>query len=64
MPCSRMAEVLCVSEQTIARRYRRIGDDHGVRVVGQLDSQRLGRSDWAVRIRCSDAGGHCPGPAA
>jgi hypothetical protein len=24
-----------------------------VRVVGQLDSQRLGRSDWAVRIRCA-----------
>jgi len=28
-------------------------DEHGVRVVGQLDSQRLGRSDWAVRIRCT-----------
>ena len=23
-----------------------------LRVVGQLDSQRLGQSDWAVRIRC------------
>src|ERR1700678_607133 len=50
---SRMAEVLGASEQTIARRYRRMRDVHGVRVVGQLDSQRLGRSDWAVRIRCT-----------
>ena len=50
---SRMAEVLGTSEQTIARRYRRLRDEHGVRVVGQLDSQRLGRSDWAVRIRCT-----------
>jgi DNA-binding Lrp family transcriptional regulator len=50
---SRMAEVLGASEQTIARRYRRMRDEHGVRVVGQLDSQRLGRSDWAVRIRCT-----------
>jgi len=53
MPFSRMAEVLGVSEQTIARRYRRMRDEHGVRVVAQLDSQRLGRSDWAVRIRCT-----------
>ena len=50
---SRMAEVLGSSEQTVARRYRRLRDDHRVRVVGQLDSQRLGRSDWAVRIRCT-----------
>jgi DNA-binding Lrp family transcriptional regulator len=50
---SRMAEVLGASEQTVARRYRRMRDEHGVRVVGQLDTQRLGRSDWAVRIRCT-----------
>lgn len=53
VPFSRMAEVLGTSEQTIARRYRRMRDHHGIRVVGQLDSQRLGRSDWAVRIRCT-----------
>jgi DNA-binding Lrp family transcriptional regulator len=52
-PFSRMSEVLGPSEQTIARRYRRLFDSHVVRVVGQLDSQRLGRSDWAVRIRCA-----------
>jgi DNA-binding Lrp family transcriptional regulator len=50
---SRLSEVLGPSEQTIARRYRRLFDDDVVRIVGQLDSQRLGRSDWAVRIRCA-----------
>src|ERR1700679_3165191 len=52
-PFSRMSEVLGPSEQTIARRYRRLFDGRVVRGVGQLDSQRLGRSDWAVRIRCA-----------
>jgi DNA-binding Lrp family transcriptional regulator len=52
-PFSRLAEVLGSSEQTIARRYRRLFDDRILRVVGQLDSQRLGQSDWAVRIRCA-----------
>ena len=51
-PFSRLSEVLGRSEQTIARRYRRLFDRRVMRVVGQLDSQRLGRSDWAVRVRC------------
>ena len=50
---SRLSEVLGSSEQTIARRYRRLFDGHVVRVVGQLDAQRLGQSDWAIRIRCA-----------
>jgi DNA-binding Lrp family transcriptional regulator len=52
-PFSRLAEVLGSSEQTVSRRYRRLFDGHILRVVGQLDSQRLGQSDWAVRIRCA-----------
>jgi len=52
-PFSRLAEVLGASEQTVARRYRRLFDGRVMRVVGQLDSQRLGRSDWAIRIRCA-----------
>jgi DNA-binding Lrp family transcriptional regulator len=52
-PFSRLSEVLGSSEQAIARRYRRLFDGRVVRVVGQLDSQRLGQSDWAVRIRCA-----------
>jgi DNA-binding Lrp family transcriptional regulator len=55
---SRMAEVLGSSEATVSRRYRRLFDGRILRVVGQLDSQRLGQLDWAVRIRCA------PGTAA
>jgi DNA-binding Lrp family transcriptional regulator len=52
-PFSRLADVLGSSEQTVARRYRRLFDGHVLRVVGQLDSQRLGQSDGAARIRCA-----------
>lgn len=52
-PFSRLADVLETSEQTVGRRYRRLLDGDVLRVVGQLDSQRLGQSDWAVRIRCA-----------
>lgn len=52
VPFRRLAEVLGASEQTVARRYRRLFDEHVVRVVGELDAQRLGQSDWVVRIRC------------
>jgi DNA-binding Lrp family transcriptional regulator len=48
-----LAEVLGSSEPTVSRRYRRLFDDRILRVVGQLDSQRLGQLDWAVRIRCA-----------
>ena len=52
-PFSRLAEVLGSSEPTVSRRYRRLFDSRILRVVGQLDSQRLGQYDWAVRIRCA-----------
>ena len=61
-PFSRLAEVLGSSEQTVSRRYRRLFDGRILRVVGQLDSQRLGQYDWAVRIRC--APGTAPAVAA
>ena len=52
-PFSRLAEVLGSSEPTVSRRYRRLFDDRILRVVGQLDSQRIGQLDWAIRIRCA-----------
>jgi DNA-binding Lrp family transcriptional regulator len=52
-PFSRLAEVLGSSEATVSRRYRRLFDERILRVVGQLDSQRFGQYDWAVRIRCA-----------
>ena len=61
-PFSRLAEVLGSSEPTVSRRYRRLFDDRILRVVGQLDSQRIGQDDWVVRIRC--APGSAPAVAA
>lgn len=51
-PFSRIATVVGVSEQTIARRYRRMHGDGIVRVVGIADWQRLGQSDWVIRLQC------------
>jgi DNA-binding Lrp family transcriptional regulator len=52
-PLRRIATVLGVSEQTVARRYRRIRSAGVVRVVGLPDSRRLGQSDWFVRLQCA-----------
>lgn len=51
-PFSRIGAVLGVSDQTIARRYRRLRSAGAARVVGQTDPHRLGRALWYVRIRC------------
>ncbi|MER5945539.1 Lrp/AsnC family transcriptional regulator [Streptomyces sp. NPDC001904] len=55
-PFSRIAEVLGVSDQTVARRYRRLVADGGLRVVGLQDSQVLGRDNWMLRLRCAPEG--------
>ncbi|WP_203236736.1 Lrp/AsnC family transcriptional regulator [Nocardia panacis] len=53
-----IAEVLEVSENTVARRYRRLRAEAGLRVIGSLDSTRLGRVQWTIRLSCTpDAAG-------
>jgi DNA-binding Lrp family transcriptional regulator len=52
VPLRRVAAVVGVSEQTVARRYRRMRSAGIVRVVGVPDTQRLGRTEWAVRLQC------------
>jgi DNA-binding Lrp family transcriptional regulator len=52
-PFSRIAEVLGVSDQTIARRYRRIRAANLARVVGQTYPWRVGQVRWQLRIRCA-----------
>ncbi|MFF3500587.1 Lrp/AsnC family transcriptional regulator [Streptomyces sp. NPDC003247] len=52
-PFSRIAEVLGVSDQTVARRYRRLRSEVRLRVLGMADHSRLGRTDWIVRLRCT-----------
>lgn len=55
---SRIAALLGVSDQTVARRYRRLRDAGVVRVLGRLDARRLGHVDWALRLQVT------PGAAA
>ncbi|WP_425825026.1 Lrp/AsnC family transcriptional regulator [Streptomyces fractus] len=55
-PFSRIAAVLGVSDQTIARRFRRLRGSVGLRVIGVTDDSLLGRSSWLVRLRCAPDG--------
>ncbi|MFD8080984.1 Lrp/AsnC family transcriptional regulator [Kitasatospora sp. NPDC059722] len=49
-PFSRIAAVLGVSPQTVARRYRRLRAEAGLRVVGLADPHRAGRTQWLLRL--------------
>ncbi|MFF7992122.1 Lrp/AsnC family transcriptional regulator [Kitasatospora xanthocidica] len=49
-PFNRIAAVLDVSPQTVARRYRRLRAEAGLRVVGLADPHRAGRSQWLLRL--------------
>ena len=52
-PFSRIAAVLGVSDQTVARRYRKLRTIGGLRVLGVTDEQRLGQARWFVRLTCT-----------
>ncbi|HEX4221853.1 MAG TPA: Lrp/AsnC family transcriptional regulator [Pseudonocardiaceae bacterium] len=52
-PFSRIAEVLEVSDQTIARRYSRLRSVGSLRVVGMTDPSVLGEVAWFVRVQCA-----------
>ncbi|MFD8380704.1 Lrp/AsnC family transcriptional regulator [Streptomyces sp. NPDC059679] len=54
-PFSRIAAVLGVSTQTVARRYRRLRIEAGLRVVGLPDPHRAGQAQWLVRIAATPA---------
>lgn len=49
---SRIGAVLGVSDQTVARRYRRLWAEGGLRVVAVRDAERLGQDQWTLRLRC------------
>ncbi len=49
---ARLGEVLGVSDQTVARRYRRLCAEGGLRVVAVRDAERLGQDQWTLRLRC------------
>ena len=48
---SRIAEVLGVSDRTVARRYGRLRGVGIARVAGVPDSRRTGHAEWLVRMR-------------
>jgi DNA-binding Lrp family transcriptional regulator len=52
-PFSRIAAVLGVSDQTVARRYRRLHNAVNMRVLGITDENRFGRQTWIVRLHCT-----------
>ncbi|MGX6601180.1 Lrp/AsnC family transcriptional regulator [Micromonosporaceae bacterium Da 78-11] len=52
-PFARIAAVLDVSEQTVARRYQRMRTDGVIRVLARADPARLaGTTNWTLRIGC------------
>src|SRR6202044_1893838 len=51
-----IAEALGVSDQTIARRYRRLRSTRALRVVG-LASPKKGYASWFLRMRCVPGSG-------
>ncbi|KJK57796.1 Lrp/AsnC family transcriptional regulator [Saccharothrix sp. ST-888] len=53
VPFARVAQVIGVSDQTVARRYSRLRSSNAVRVWGLVDRARLGHVEWLVRIRCT-----------
>src|SRR5579859_2699459 len=56
MPFSRIAEVLGVSDQTIARRYTRLRTEGYVRVLASIDPSLMGEVMWIVRVQCKPDG--------
>jgi DNA-binding Lrp family transcriptional regulator len=46
-----IAEVAGISDQTAARRYRRLTESAGLRVLGVLDGTKLGWVSWFVRLQ-------------
>ncbi|WP_242582255.1 Lrp/AsnC family transcriptional regulator [Streptomyces sp. MST-110588] len=50
-PFSKIAEVLGVSDQTVARRYTRLRTAGVIKVLGLSDPRALGEVEWLVRIQ-------------
>jgi DNA-binding Lrp family transcriptional regulator len=52
-PFSRVAAVLGVSDQTVARRYSRLRTEGLIRVLGLPDPAVLGEDRWLIRVQCT-----------
>src|SRR5437764_6015272 len=54
---SAIAQVLGVSDQTVARRYRRLRSAGVMRVVGLKYLKSAGYANWFLRLRCVPGSG-------
>ncbi len=54
---SQIAEVLGVSDQTVARRYRRLRSAGALRVVGLKAREKVGSLGWFLRMQCVPGAG-------
>jgi DNA-binding Lrp family transcriptional regulator len=52
-----IAEILGVSDQTVARRYRRLRSTGLLRVVGLRAKNKTGQQGWFLRMRCVPGSG-------
>ncbi|MEU8826188.1 Lrp/AsnC family transcriptional regulator [Streptomyces sp. NPDC048636] len=52
VPFAKVAKVLGVSDQTVARRYTRLRTTGTIRVLGLTDPLALGEVVWVVRVQC------------
>jgi DNA-binding Lrp family transcriptional regulator len=50
---ARIAEVIGVSDQTVARRFRKLRADGTIRVVGNVDVRVTGEARWWIRLQCA-----------
>lgn len=53
LPFSAVAPILDVSEQTVARRYRRLVRDGVLRVTAVINPVALGQRTWILRVQCN-----------
>ncbi|UAK31314.1 AsnC family transcriptional regulator [Nocardia asteroides] len=51
-PFTIIGAALGVSDQTVARRYRKLRSTGALRVLGLTDARRLGHVEWLVCLRC------------
>jgi DNA-binding Lrp family transcriptional regulator len=58
-----IAEVTGISDQTAARRYRKLSDSAGLRVLGVVSGARLGWVDWFVRLQTTPGSADAIGEA-
>ena len=51
-----IADVTGISDQTAARRYRRLSENAGLRVLGVVNGAQLGRIEWFLRLQTTPGG--------